>query len=110
MEHAASSQAGFADPVGHREAHASGVSWAAVIAGAFVAAALSLVLLALGAGFGLESVSPWSNTGASASTVSKASACLAGPDTGRCVGTGRISGGPIAHEMGDSSHGRSVFP
>jgi len=42
------------------EAHASGVSWAAVIAGAFVTAALSLTMLALGAGFGLLSRSPWS--------------------------------------------------
>jgi hypothetical protein len=50
----------------------SGVSWAAIIAGAFVAAALSLTLLALGAGFGLLSVSPWSNAGASASAVSTA--------------------------------------
>lgn len=44
----------------NREAHASGVSWAAVIAGAFVTAALSLTMLALGAGFGLLSTSPWS--------------------------------------------------
>ena len=51
------------------EAYSSGVSWAAVIAGAFVAAALSLILLALGTGFGLASISPWSNTGASASTI-----------------------------------------
>lgn len=54
------------------EAHASGVSWAAVFAGAFVAAALSLILLALGAGLGLSSVSPWSSVGASASTVGTA--------------------------------------
>ena len=47
----------------------SGVSWGAVIGGAFVAAALYLILLALGAGFGLSSISPWSNAGASASTV-----------------------------------------
>ena len=53
------------------EATVSGVSWAAVIAGAFVAAALSLILLALGAGFGLAAISPWSNTGTSASTVGK---------------------------------------
>ena len=53
------------------ESSASGVSWAAVIAGAFAAAALSLVLLALGAGLGLSSVSPWSNSGASASTVGR---------------------------------------
>jgi hypothetical protein len=56
----------------NREANSAGVSWAAVIAGAFVAAALSLTLLALGAGFGLLSVSPWSNAGASASTVGTA--------------------------------------
>jgi hypothetical protein len=45
----------------HSHAHAHGVSWPAVIAGAFVAAALSLILLALGAGAGLSSLSPWSN-------------------------------------------------
>jgi len=47
----------------------SGVSWAAVIAGAFVTAALSVILLALGTGLGLSSISPWSNVGASASAV-----------------------------------------
>jgi hypothetical protein len=57
------------------EAHASGVSWSAVFAGAFGMAALSLILLALGAGLGLSSVSPWTNMGASASTI-KASAIL----------------------------------
>src|SRR5471030_1226433 len=51
------------------EAHSSGVSWAAVIAGGLVSAALSLILLALGTGFGLSSVSPWSNAGVSASTL-----------------------------------------
>ena len=47
----------------------SGVSWGAVIGGAFVGAAFSLILLALGAGLGLSAVSPWSNVGVSASTV-----------------------------------------
>src|ERR1035441_10931972 len=61
-----SSTAGYL--TGH-ESHSSGVSWAAVIGGAFVTAALSLILLALGTGFGFSSVSPWSNVGASASTV-----------------------------------------
>jgi hypothetical protein len=46
----------------------SGVSWAAVIAGAFVAAAFSLALVALGAGIGLVSVSPWSNNNPSVTT------------------------------------------
>jgi len=51
------------------EISASGVSWAAIIAGAFVAAALSLSLLALGAGAGLSSLSPWANSGVSPSAV-----------------------------------------
>jgi hypothetical protein len=46
----------------------AGVSWAAIAAGAVVIAALSLVLVALGAGLGLSAISPWSDTGASAST------------------------------------------
>ena len=53
----------------NREAHSSGVAWGAVIGGSFVAAASYLILLALGAGFGLSTVSPWSNTGPTASTV-----------------------------------------
>lgn len=54
------------------DVHSSGVSWSAVIGGAFVTAALSLIMLALGAGFGLSAVSPWSNVGASAATVGMA--------------------------------------
>jgi hypothetical protein len=56
----------------NNEANASGVSWAAVIGGAFDCAALSLILLALGAGLGLSTVSPFSNVGASASTIGTA--------------------------------------
>lgn len=50
----------------------SGVSWAAVIAGAFVAASLWLVLLSLGTGLGASSILPWSDLSASASTIGKA--------------------------------------
>jgi hypothetical protein len=57
------------EPVVATDAHTSGVSWGAVIAGAFGTAALSLMLLALGTGVGLSSVSPWANTGASAAAV-----------------------------------------
>ena len=45
------------------ETSTSGVAWPAIIGGAFAAAALSLILLALGSGFGLASVSPWPNSG-----------------------------------------------
>lgn len=42
---------------------ASAVSWGAVVAGAVVAAALSLILFLLGSGLGLSSISPWSREG-----------------------------------------------
>ena len=54
------------------EARSSGVSWAAVVAGAFVSAALAVILLSLGTGLGLSSVSPWSGVGGSASAVGAA--------------------------------------
>src|ERR1700753_3323296 len=50
------------------ESIVSGVSWGAVLAGAFVASAFSLALLALGAGLGLVSVSPFSASNISAAT------------------------------------------
>jgi hypothetical protein len=50
----------------------SAVSWASIAAGAVVAAAMSLALLALGAGLGLSSVSPWADSGVSASTFKNA--------------------------------------
>lgn len=50
------------------EASRSGVAWPAIAGGAFAAAALSLVLLALGSGFGLASISPWSGAGVGLTT------------------------------------------
>jgi hypothetical protein len=47
---------------------ASAVSWGAIVAGGIAAAALSLILLMLGTGLGLSSVSPWANAGVSATT------------------------------------------
>jgi hypothetical protein len=44
------------------------VSWPAIAAGAIAAAAMTLVLLAFGAGMGFSAVSPWGNSGISAST------------------------------------------
>jgi hypothetical protein len=54
-------------PVNTR-AHASAVSWGAIMAGAAAAAALSLILLILGIGLGLSSASPWAHQGVSATT------------------------------------------
>lgn len=65
-------QSGLVESTVKNEASSSGISWAAVLGGAVVCAAMSLILLALGTGIGLSSVSPWSNTGASASTIGMA--------------------------------------
>jgi hypothetical protein len=50
------------------EASSSAVSWAAIIAGAFAALALAVVLTSLGAGLGLTTISAWPNSGVSATT------------------------------------------
>jgi hypothetical protein len=50
------------------ESSRSAVSWAAIFSGAVVAIAMTLVLVSLGAGLGLTSISPWPNEGASAKT------------------------------------------
>ena len=55
------------------ESQSSGVSWAAVIAGAAVAAALSLSLLVLGTGLGFSAVSPWTGEGVSAEGIGSGS-------------------------------------
>ena len=46
----------------------SAVSWAAIIGGALTAVAVTLLLVALGTGIGLSSVSPWSPANPSATT------------------------------------------
>jgi hypothetical protein len=67
------SQGNFGQPPAYttmaEEDVSSGVSWAAVTGGAFVIAALSTAFLALGSGLGFASISPWPNSGASATTI-----------------------------------------
>jgi hypothetical protein len=46
----------------------SGTSWGAILGGSFVIAAISVMLLAIGAGFGLSTVSPLPGIGVSATT------------------------------------------
>lgn len=54
---------------GVEESRGSGVSWAAVFAGALAAAVLSFLLFLLGIGLGLSSVSVWSGQGSDGETV-----------------------------------------
>jgi hypothetical protein len=50
------------------EASTSGIAWPPILGGAFAIAATSLILLVIGSGFGLSSVSPWPNSGVSVTT------------------------------------------
>jgi hypothetical protein len=76
------------------DASVSAVSWGAIIAGAFVMAAATILLLALGSGLSLSSVSPWPGSGVSVTSftvmtaiwlivVQWLSAALGGYRTGR---------------------------
>jgi hypothetical protein len=65
MEQAIRQPAQVADVV---EPSVPGVSWAAVLAGAAASCALTLVLLSFGMGMGFSVVSPWGNSGVSATT------------------------------------------
>ncbi|HEX3395934.1 MAG TPA: hypothetical protein VHS76_04475 [Steroidobacteraceae bacterium] len=62
---AESTIAGTAVALEAASAAKSAASWPSIIAGAFVAAVATVVLVALGSGIGLASVSPWPNRGAS---------------------------------------------
>lgn len=68
---------------GAKESSLSAVSWGPIVAGAFAAATLSVILMLVGSGLGLTMISPW--TGASASS---------------CVRPWRLSHRPPAHKMG----------
>lgn len=47
----------------------SAVSWSAIFSGSAATAALSLILLVLGSGLGLSVISPWADSGASATAI-----------------------------------------
>jgi len=60
-----------AEIAGLDHSYQQSLSWSAIIAGAFVIASLGLILLVLGAGLGLSSVSPWTVRGVSARTIAE---------------------------------------
>ncbi|RWB50827.1 hypothetical protein [Mesorhizobium sp.] len=56
------------------ESPSSAVNWGPIIAGAFAASTLTVILMLLGSGLGLSMVSPWSGAGASVTTFAVSTA------------------------------------
>lgn len=63
-----------AGPITAPESSQSAISWAAVLAGAATASAVSLCLFVLGSGLGFAAVSPWANAGVAAGTFAVSAA------------------------------------
>ncbi|MDG4877163.1 hypothetical protein P9273_18880 [Mesorhizobium sp. WSM4935] len=59
---------------GATESSSSAVSWGPIVAGAFAAATLTVVLMLIGSGLGLTMVSPWTGASASATTFAVSAA------------------------------------
>lgn len=59
---------------GSTESSASAVNWGPIIAGAFTASTITVILMLLGSGLGLSMVSPWSNAGVSLTTFAASTA------------------------------------
>jgi hypothetical protein len=51
------------------DANSPAVSWGAILAGGFAAASLTVAFVALGSAVGLAAISPWNNSGVSATTL-----------------------------------------
>lgn len=56
------------------ESSSTAVSWGPIVAGAFAASTLTLILMLLGSGLGLTMVSPWSGFGTSVTTFAASTA------------------------------------
>ena len=78
----------------------SAASWASIAAGAVATAALTLALLALGAGLGLSSISPWADFGRLGRDLQDRDRDI--PRAGRRHGVRhrRLLGRPAAHQVG----------
>ncbi|TIP09062.1 hypothetical protein [Mesorhizobium sp.] len=63
-----------ADVSASNESSAPAVSWGPIIAGAFAASTLTLILMLVGSGLGLTMVSPWSGSGVSVTTFAASTA------------------------------------
>ena len=93
----------YSNPMSFSPAHvehgASGVSWAAIIAGAVASAALSMILVILGVGLGFSAISPWAFTRGKRHGHHHFNRDMAGLDADSGVRDRRIRGGKVADQV-----------
>src|SRR5436190_4664694 len=103
---------------GHSTHGHSFVEWGAVLAGAFLAAAISFVLLTFGTAIGLSATSPWPNSGTSAKVIASVAVFWAmAQQIGAFMAGGYVAGRMRSrwHEVGheaefrDGLHGGLVW-
>ena len=85
-------------------------SWGAIMGGAFVIASTALILLALGAGFGLASVSPWPNAGVTAAKFATMAAIWLIVVQWLSSGVGGYVAGRLRPRADRVARRRSLFP
>ena len=94
----------FAEIPAGNDATTAGVAWGAVIAGAFVAAALSLALLAMGTGIGLSAISPWAKCFGIRHNDQLGLPHMADADGNHRIINGWLLGGAPARPVGEGTH------
>ena len=90
------------------EAALPALSWQAVAGGALATAAATLLLVALGSGLGLASVSPWPSAGATAGTFAIATAIWLIAVQWVSAGIGGYMAGRLRHDW-PGAHAHEVF-
>ena len=88
----------------------STVSWGAILAGGFTAAAVTLIVVAFGVGVGLSVVSPWNGEGISATTASWSAGLFLVAVAMIASTFGGYITGRLRHGWEDVTHSRAVFP
>ena len=92
------------------QTQASAVSWSAIVAGAAATAALSLILLMLGTGLELSSVSPWALQRRKRNDLRCIDHPVADLHATRCFRNGGLPRRQAENKVGCGAYGRGLLP
>ena len=90
------------------ESSASGVHWGAIFAGAVGAVGVTIILVSLGPGLGLATVSPWTPSSTPPATFGIAAGIWLIITQWLSAGLGRLFGGSPPREMGRRANRRGL--